>query len=175
MFALPVDTEIDSHQHQKNSWHIWRHLRRDIVFSCNFRCLLICLHGRSRTHRAGPVCRISYNLYFDCKLERYVTCDLINEYTFEVVLCSQTEYQRRWEVVYYGPMRSDEPRQVQFAYNWRSGESKKISCRSIIKDDVTVSLRPEVRTLFFICKYIAISLLNSLFSWLVGIEFVNVK
>ena len=49
-----------------------------------FSCQLICLHGRSRTHRvaslcAGPVGRISYNLYFDCKLVRYVT--LINEYT----------------------------------------------------------------------------------------------
>ena len=29
-----------------------------------------------------PVGRISYNLYFDCKHVRYVTCDLINEYTF---------------------------------------------------------------------------------------------
>ena len=29
--------------------------------------------------RAGPVARISYNLYFDCKHVRYVTCDLINE------------------------------------------------------------------------------------------------
>ena len=43
------------------------------------RCLLIFLHGRSRTYRvaslrAGPVGRISYNLYFDCKLVRYVTC-----------------------------------------------------------------------------------------------------
>ena len=43
--------------------------------------------GRPRTHRvaslrAGPVGRISYNLYFDCKLVRYVTCDLINEYTY---------------------------------------------------------------------------------------------
>ena len=57
------------------------------MFSCNLRCLLICLHGRSRTHRvaslrAGPVGRISYNLYFDCKHVRYVTCDSINEYTF---------------------------------------------------------------------------------------------
>ena len=25
--------------------------------------------------RAGPVGRISYNLYFDCKHVRYVTCD----------------------------------------------------------------------------------------------------
>ena len=31
--------------------------------------------------RAGPVGCISFNLYFDCKLVRYVTCDLINEYT----------------------------------------------------------------------------------------------
>ena len=53
---------------------------------CNLRCQLIFLHGRSRTYRvaslrAGPVGRISYNLYFDCKHVRYVTCDLINEYT----------------------------------------------------------------------------------------------
>ena len=56
------------------------------MFSCNLRCQLIFLHGRSRTYRvaslrAGPVGRISYNLYFDCKHVRYVTCDLINEYT----------------------------------------------------------------------------------------------
>ena len=61
---------------------------KDIVFSCNLRCQLIFLHGRSRTYRvatlrAGPVGRISYNLYFDCKHVRYVTCDLINEYTLE--------------------------------------------------------------------------------------------
>ena len=74
------DLGIDSHQHQKDSWHIWRHLRSDTVFSCNLRCLLIFLHGRSRTYRvaslrAGPVGRISYNLYFDCIHVRYVTCD----------------------------------------------------------------------------------------------------
>ena len=74
------DPGIDSHQHLKDSWHIWRHLRNDTVFSCNLRCLLIFLHGRSRTYRvaslrAGPVGRISYNLYFDCKHVRYVTCD----------------------------------------------------------------------------------------------------
>ena len=51
-----------------------------IVFSCNSRCLLIFLHGRSRTYRvaslrAGPVGRISYSLYFNCKHVRYVTCD----------------------------------------------------------------------------------------------------
>ena len=74
------DSGIDSHQHLKDSWHIWRHLRNDTVFSCNLRCLLIFLHGRSRTYRvaslrAGPVGRISYNLYFDCKHVRYVTCD----------------------------------------------------------------------------------------------------
>ena len=50
------------------------------MFSCNLRCLLIFLHGRSRAYlvaslRAGPVGRISYNLYFDCKHVRYVTCD----------------------------------------------------------------------------------------------------
>ena len=74
------DPGIDSHQHLKDTWHIWRHLRNDIVFNCNLRCLLIFLHGRSRTYRvasrrAGPVGRISYNLYFDCKHVRYVTCD----------------------------------------------------------------------------------------------------
>ena len=57
------------------------------MFSCNLRCLLIFLHGRSRTYRvaslcAGPVGRISYNMYFDCKHVRSVTCDLINEYNF---------------------------------------------------------------------------------------------
>ena len=50
------------------------------MFSCNLRCLLIFLHGRSRTYRvaslrAAPVGRISYNLYFGCKHVRYVTCD----------------------------------------------------------------------------------------------------
>ena len=74
------DPGIDSLQHLKDSWHIWRHLRNDTVFSCNLRCLLIFLHGRSRTYRvaslrAGPVGRISYNLYFDCKHVWYVTCD----------------------------------------------------------------------------------------------------
>ena len=57
------------------------------MFSCNLRCRLIFLYGCSRTYRvaslrAGPVGRISYNLYFDCKHVRSVTCDLINEYTF---------------------------------------------------------------------------------------------
>ena len=38
------------------------------MFSCNLRCRLIFLHGCSRTYRvaslrAGPVGRISYNLY----------------------------------------------------------------------------------------------------------------
>ena len=50
---------------------------------------LIFLHGCSRTYRvasllAGPVGRISYNLYFDCKHVRSVTCDLINEYTTKI-------------------------------------------------------------------------------------------
>ena len=57
------------------------------MFSCNLRCRLIFLHGCSRTYReaslrAGPVGRISYNLYFDFKLVRSVTCDLINEYIY---------------------------------------------------------------------------------------------
>ena len=81
------DPGINSHQHRNDSWHIWPHLRKDTVFSCNLRCLLIFLHGCSRTYhvaslRAGPVGRISYSLYFDCKHVRYVTCDLINKYNF---------------------------------------------------------------------------------------------
>ena len=57
------------------------------MFSCNLRFRLIFSHGCFRTYcvaslRAGPVGRISYNLYFDCKHVRSVTCDLINEYTF---------------------------------------------------------------------------------------------
>ena len=72
--VLKIDVEVIS-------------LRRDTVFSCNLRFRLIFLHGCSRTHcvaslRAVPVGRISYNLYFDCKHVRSVTCDLINEYTF---------------------------------------------------------------------------------------------
>ena len=56
------------------------------MFSCNLRSRLIFLHGCSRTHcvaslRAVPVGRISYNLNFDCKHVRSVTCDLINDYT----------------------------------------------------------------------------------------------
>ena len=56
------------------------------MFSCNLRCRLIFLHGCSRTYcvaslRTGPVGRISYNLHFDYKHVRSVTCDLINEYT----------------------------------------------------------------------------------------------
>ena len=82
------DPGIDSHQLKKDSWHIWRHLRKDTVFSCNLRCRLIFLHGRPRTYReaslrAGPVGLISYNLYFDCEHVRYVTCDLINEWPNE--------------------------------------------------------------------------------------------
>ena len=53
--------------------------------SCILRCWLIFLPGRTQTYqvaslRAGPVGHISYNLYFDCKHVRYVTCDLIKEY-----------------------------------------------------------------------------------------------
>ena len=56
-------------------------LRNDTTFSCNLRRKLIFLHGRSRTYRvaslrAGLVGRISYNLYFNCKHVRYVTCDV---------------------------------------------------------------------------------------------------
>ena len=51
---------------------------------------------KKRTHRvaslrAGPEGRISYNLYFDCKLVRHVTCDLINEYTSRLKLFYKTE------------------------------------------------------------------------------------
>ena len=75
-----IDPGIDSHQHRKDSWHIRRHMRNVTVLNSNLSCLLIFLHGRSRTCRvaslrAGPVGRISYNLYFDCKHARYVTCD----------------------------------------------------------------------------------------------------
>ena len=57
-----------------------RHLRNDTkVFSCNLRCLLIFLHASlPEPDRVAPGCvvgRISYNLYFDCKHVRYVTCD----------------------------------------------------------------------------------------------------
>ena len=88
------DPGIDSHQHQKDSWHIWRHLRNDIVFSCNLCCLLIFLHGCSRTYRvaslrAGPVGRISYNLYFDCKHVRYVTCDF-NKRIYLIIIVSSS-------------------------------------------------------------------------------------
>ena len=53
--------------------------------SCNLRYRFIFLHGRSLSYRvasmrAGPVSCISYNLYFDCKHVRYVTCDLIYVY-----------------------------------------------------------------------------------------------
>ena len=34
---------------------------------------------------AGPVGRILYNLYFDSKHVRSVTCDLINEYTTNIL------------------------------------------------------------------------------------------
>ena len=71
------------------------------MFSCNLRCLLIFLHGRSRTYRvaslrAGPVGRISYNLYFDCKHVRYVTCDFnkriyLYEYTYITVAINKSE------------------------------------------------------------------------------------
>ena len=55
---------------------LWHHLRKDILSSCNLSCRLIFVHGRSQTYRvaslrAGPVGRISYNLYLivlDCNL-----------------------------------------------------------------------------------------------------------
>ena len=66
--AQARDPGINSHLHQNDSWHIWHHMRKDIVSSCNLRCWLIFLYGRSRTYlvaslRAGPVGRILYNLY----------------------------------------------------------------------------------------------------------------
>ena len=62
------DPGINSQLHLKDSRHIRRHLGKDIVFSCSLRGQLIFLHGRARTYReaslrAGPVGRISYNLY----------------------------------------------------------------------------------------------------------------
>ena len=98
------DPGIDSHQHLKDTWHIWRHLRNDIVFSCNLRCLLIFLHGRSRTYRvaslrAGPVGRISYNLYFDCKPVRYVTCDFNKRIYF--FLKSIQNYTHFWFIIIF--------------------------------------------------------------------------
>ena len=67
------------------TYTIWRHPKKDILFSCNLRCWLIFLHGRSRTYRvaslrAGPVARISYNLYFDCNMCCMSLVILINEY-----------------------------------------------------------------------------------------------
>ena len=60
------------------------------MFSCNLRCRLIFLHSRSRTYqvaglRAGPVGHISCILYFNCEHVRCVTCDLINEYTSNIL------------------------------------------------------------------------------------------
>ena len=87
----------NSHQHQKiHDIPIWRHLRKDTVFSCDLCCRLIFLHGCSRTYRvaslrAGPVGRISYNLNFDCKHVRSVTCDLMNEYNKESISETQTQ------------------------------------------------------------------------------------
>ena len=57
------------------------------MFSYNFVLPDDFLHGRSRTYRvaslrAGPVGRISYNLYFDCKHVRYVTCDFNKQIYF---------------------------------------------------------------------------------------------
>ena len=49
------DPGIDSNQHLKNSWHIWRHLRNDTVFSCNLRYMLIFLHSCSRTYRVASL------------------------------------------------------------------------------------------------------------------------
>ena len=74
------------------------------MFSCNLRCLLIFLHGRSRTYRvarlrAGPVGRISYNLYFDGKHVRYVTCDFnkrIYLYLYGLYLAQQR--QRNYDI-----------------------------------------------------------------------------
>ena len=66
------DPWISFHQHHKDSWHIWCHLRKDIVSSCNSRCWLIFLYGHSRTYRvaslsAGLVGRILYNQCLECK------------------------------------------------------------------------------------------------------------
>ena len=83
-----------------------RHLRKDIVFSCNLRCRLIFLHGRSRTYRvaslhAGPVGLISYNLYFDGKHVRYVTCDLINEYSSSLLYSRNTFKKKSCSLIFH--------------------------------------------------------------------------
>ena len=64
------DPGIDSHQHQKDSCHTWRHLRKDIVVSCNLRCRLIFLHGCSRTYRVASL-RAGWLAVF------HITCTLI--------------------------------------------------------------------------------------------------
>ena len=74
------------------------------MFSCNLRCRLIFLHGFSRTYRvaslrAGPVGRISYNLYFDCKHVRSVTCDLRNEYTKSIICHNYTLHFEEYNVL----------------------------------------------------------------------------
>ena len=65
------------------------HLQQFNPFATRDAYMAICvnLKKKFRTYRvaslhAGLVGRISYNLYFDCKHARYVTCDLINKYTF---------------------------------------------------------------------------------------------
>ena len=81
------------------------------MFSCNLRFRLIFLHGCSRTHcvaslRAVPVGRISYNLYFDCKHVRSVTCDLINEYTFLFLFLHETAISMKIRISLFYATRS---------------------------------------------------------------------
>ena len=82
------DPWIDSHQHQKDSCHIWRHLRNDTVFSCNLRCLLIFLHGRSRTYQSTGYTKYGPPVQLACVLGRWavfrITC------TFIVNMCGMS-------------------------------------------------------------------------------------
>ena len=119
------DPGIDSHQHLKDTWHIWRHLRNDTVFSCNLRCLLIFLHGCSRTYRvaslrAGPVGRISYNLYFDCKHVRYVTCDF-NKQIYFFFLWNLKYATGRWALL---PAKTRCYVQLALAFGWKWPSSR---------------------------------------------------
>ena len=75
---------IDSHQHRKDSWQIWRHLRKDILLSCKLRCRLIFLHGCSRTYRVAcvlvrwAVFRITCTLIVNtCDIKRIYFCLLV--------------------------------------------------------------------------------------------------
>ena len=60
---------------------MWHHLRKDIVSSCNLRCLLILLYGRSRTYRvtslcAGWFCITCITCTADCDMWAFVTHEI---------------------------------------------------------------------------------------------------